>query len=92
MHPPVRFLSRKCKQDFPVPGTNFTLKKDEQVLISTEAVHYDSDLYPEPYKFDPERFSPENKAKMSSVQFLPFGEGPRMCIGKTQLKISTILM
>lgn len=87
LHPPVKFIVRTCKYDYPVPGTNFTLKKGEMAIVPVWAIHADPELYPEPEKFDPERFSPERKAKMHPMQHLPFGEGPRMCIGKTLYKI-----
>lgn len=82
LHPPVKFLARKCKNDYKIPGTDSILEKDRFVIVPVWAVHSDPDLYPEPEKFDPERFSAENKARMHPLQHLPFGEGPRMCIGK----------
>lgn len=41
----------------------------------------DPKYFPDPEKFDPYRFSDENKDKIQSGSFLPFGIGPRMCIG-----------
>ncbi|XP_050528367.1 cytochrome P450 6k1-like [Daktulosphaira vitifoliae] len=45
-------------------------------------LHMDSKYYPEPLKFDPDRFSDEEKAGRTSGTYLPFGDGPRVCIGK----------
>lgn len=41
----------------------------------------DSNYYPDPAKFDPERFSDENKISIDPFTYLPFGAGPRLCIG-----------
>lgn len=41
----------------------------------------DPEYYPDPEKFNPENFRPENKAKRHSMTFLPFGDGPRNCVG-----------
>jgi cytochrome P450 family 6 len=47
-------------------------------------IHYDEEYYPEPKKFDPERFSDEYKKTRHNYAFMPFGEGPRNCIGMTR--------
>lgn len=50
------------------------IKKGTLTIVPTYAIHNDSDIYPEPSKFDPERFTSENKAKRHPMTFLPFGE------------------
>lgn len=69
-------------KDYKLPGTDVILEKNSFVLISNLGIHYDPDIYPDPIKFDPERFTSENKAKRSHCAYLPFGEGPRICVGK----------
>lgn len=51
------------------------------VYISTLGLHRDPDYYPNPYKWDPDRFSEENKKNRHQNVYLPFGQGPRNCIG-----------
>lgn len=56
-----------------IPNTNF--------LIPIWSLHHDPKYFPNPDKFDPERFSDENKASIDPDTYLPFGVGPRNCIG-----------
>ena len=51
-------------------------------VIPIYALHHGPKYYPEPERFDPERFSEDEKAKRHHYVYLPFGEGPRICIGK----------
>lgn len=64
-----------------MPGTNVTLEPGTTVNIPLQGIQRDPDYYPDPEKFDPERFSEENKSKLTPYSFLVFGEGPRLCIG-----------
>jgi len=81
-YPPLPMLSRECSRPYKIPGTDTVLEKGVVVIIPVTALHYDSKYYPEPDRFDPERFSEEEKQKRHHYVYLPFGEGPRICIGK----------
>lgn len=51
------------------------------MLVPTYAFHHDPEFFPNPSKFEPDRFSDECKAARHPYAYLPFGEGPRICIG-----------
>jgi len=96
-YPPVPFLSRVCTKEYKIPDTEIMLEKGMVVYIPVLGLHRDPDYYPEPDKFDPERFSDKNKKERVPFTYLPFGEGPRICIGLRfglmQIKIAlTVLL
>jgi cytochrome P450 family 6 len=62
-----------------------TVEKGVQIVVPILGLHLDSKYYPDPESFDPERFSEEEKKKRPHFSYLPFGEGPRICIGKFHL-------
>lgn len=79
-YPPVTRLDRRLGGD--VPGGAYdlggiTLKKGQMIQVPTYAVHHCADFYPEPERYNPDRFMPENKAKLVPYTYLPFGSGPR---------------
>nr|CAD7195288.1 unnamed protein product [Timema douglasi] len=80
-YPALPFLDRNVQVDYKIPGTNDILEKGTTVFIPTFGIHYDPEYYPNPEKFDPERFSAKNKNDIPKYAYLPFGEGPRNCIG-----------
>ncbi|KAK3862998.1 hypothetical protein Pcinc_031182 [Petrolisthes cinctipes] len=81
LYPPAPRVDRTVTKPFTLPGTDLTLRKGMKVTIPIYSIHRDPNHYPEPNKFDPERFSPENKSSRSQMVYLPFGSGPRNCIG-----------
>ncbi|KAF0760910.1 putative cytochrome P450 6a13 [Aphis craccivora] len=81
-YPPTFALFRKASQTYHVPNDSLTIEKDQKVIIPIYSLHYDPKYFTDPEVFDPERFSPEEKAKRISGTYLPFGDGPRICIGK----------
>jgi cytochrome P450 family 6 len=80
------FLDRRCNSDYKLPSPSgkgtVTLPAGTGIYISVVAFQNDPKYYPEPQKFDPKRFTEENKQSRPSYTYFPFGEGPRMCIGK----------
>ncbi|KAJ8913651.1 hypothetical protein NQ315_007368 [Exocentrus adspersus] len=81
-HSPVALLSRKAVADYKVPGEDLVIEKGTGVFIPVTGLHYDEDYYEQPELFNPDRFSPENKSARNPYCHLPFGEGPRICIGE----------
>lgn len=84
-HSTLPNLNRTCVKDYQIPNSNYIIPKGMSIVIPVSGLHNDPNIYPEPEKFDPERFSKENIATRAPYTFLPFGEGPRMCIGKILL-------
>uniref|UniRef100_A0A182Q3P6 Uncharacterized protein n=1 Tax=Anopheles farauti TaxID=69004 RepID=A0A182Q3P6_9DIPT len=80
-HPPVESLNRVPDVDYLIPGTKHVIPKRTLVQIPVYAIQHDPDHYPDPERFDPDRFAPEEVKKRHPFTFLPFGEGPRICIG-----------
>lgn len=62
----------------------FKIEKGSSIIIPIYGIHRDPKYYPNPEKFDPERFSDENKDKIQPGTYLPFGSGPRNCIGMSE--------
>lgn len=60
---------------------SFTIEKGQKIVIPMSSIHHDPKYYPDPNVFDPERFTKEEKSKRPNCTFIPFGEGPRHCIG-----------
>uniref|UniRef100_A0A182S4Z3 Cytochrome P450 n=1 Tax=Anopheles funestus TaxID=62324 RepID=A0A182S4Z3_ANOFN len=81
---PAPSTDRICTRDYVVQnenGVEFTIDKGTVVFIPIVGLHYDPQYYPDPEKFDPERFSESNRDKIQPGTYLPFGIGPRNCIG-----------
>lgn len=91
MYPAIENIPRKCENEYKIPGTNLTIPAETLIMIPISAIHNDPEIYPEPEKFDPERFSSENKQQRYAMAHIPFGDGPRNCIGVKKLsKIRTL--
>ncbi|XP_066599290.1 uncharacterized protein [Prorops nasuta] len=80
-YPPLPFLDRVVSADYKVPGSDLVLEKGRVVNLPMLGFHYDPEYYPDPEKYDPERFTEENKKSRPAFTYFPFGEGPHMCIG-----------
>nr|XP_022914560.1 cytochrome P450 9e2-like [Onthophagus taurus] len=84
--PPVIGVDRACTKKYTFKPTNNNEKSlkiypGELIWIPVGAIHRDPKFYPNPDEFKPERFNEYNKDKIKPYTFLPFGLGPRNCIG-----------
>lgn len=79
LYPPVPAMTRVNREPAEIAGIAFP--DPALIVIPIYAVHRHKALWDNPDKFDPDRFLPEREAQMKRTQFMPFGAGPRVCIG-----------
>ena len=77
--PPAPVVTRTATADIDVAG--YRVEAGTELVVGISAMHRDPALWDNPLDFDPDRFSPENSADRDRWQYLPFGGGPRSCIG-----------
>lgn len=79
-YPPGFRGERRADEDYVIKAYNITVPKGMIVQIPVYAIHHDPQHYPDPEKFDPYRFAPEQRSARHPFTYLPFGAGPRNCI------------
>lgn len=88
MWPPAVFTDRVCNKDYQYEdetgGGKVLITKGTQVWIPIYGIHHDAKYFANPDRFIPERFSDENKDSIVPGTYIPFGVGPRNCIGKLE--------
>jgi cytochrome P450 len=77
--PPVSVAGRTAVRDIEVDG--YRVEAGSMVLVGIYGMQRDPALWENPLVFDPDRFSAENSSRHDRWQFIPFGGGPRSCIG-----------
>ncbi|CAG2111767.1 unnamed protein product [Medioppia subpectinata] len=81
LHSPFLRLSRLATTDYPLADTGITLRAGQQIDFPIQAIHRSEEYYENAHQFNPDRFMPENRHKIIPYTYLPFGAGPRNCIG-----------
>ncbi|KOB75351.1 Cytochrome P450 [Operophtera brumata] len=89
MYPVLGILAREVVDEYTFPS-GLQLEKGMRVHVPVYALHHDPANFPEPEQFRPERFLPENKSNIKPYTYLPFGEGPRICIGARFAKMKML--
>lgn len=92
-YPILPLLFRVCTEDYNVPDTEMTIPKGVGVFLSVLGLHRDPDIYENPLEFKPERFlnSATGAENVNGTYYLPFGDGPRNCIGMRMGKLTSKL-
>ena len=80
LYPPAWVIGRRARVDVQVDG--YRIPSGSIVVLSPFVTHRDPRWYPEPSRFDPERFTPAAQAERPRYAYFPFGGGPRVCIGE----------
>lgn len=80
---PAPGVERYCVKDFTfeLDGKSITIEKNQSVLMPIFAWHHDPQHFPNPEKFDPDRFNVDNIKNQNLAAYAPFGIGARNCIG-----------
>ena len=90
LYPPAWMIGRRAIEPYAVD--DYVLPPRSLVLISPYIVHRDPTCFPEPDRFLPDRWTPELKASLPPSAYLPFGGGPRRCIGESFAWMELILV
>jgi cytochrome P450 len=79
LYPPAYVVSRSNVRDVTIGG--YALKKNAIVVVNIIGIHRRQDLWPDPERFDPQRFLNDREKQLPRGAYMPFGAGPRVCIG-----------
>ena len=79
LHPPAYQTGREAKTDVTIGGHRFPARSI--IIINIRGIHRRADYFPQPLAFRPERMLPDQKKARPRHHYLPFGAGPRVCIG-----------
>ncbi|XP_014285807.2 cytochrome P450 6B1 [Halyomorpha halys] len=87
LHPPLQFLNRVCNRYTELGGVK--LKKGTRIVVPLHVLHLDSNYFPDPKTYKPERFLEDKQHKFI---YLPFSEGPRMCLGSRFFILEALIL
>jgi cytochrome P450 len=90
LYPPTWRLVRRAVRDFPVGG--HVIPAGALVVVCQYAMHRDPRFFPDPERFDPQRWTQEAKSARPPYSFFPFGGGPRRCLGESFAMTEGVLL
>jgi cytochrome P450 len=90
LYPPAWGIGRRALEPFEVRG--FKIGARSVVLMSQYIMHRDARYFPDPERFDPDRWTPEAQASRPKFSYFPFGGGTRVCIGEQFAWMEGILL
>jgi cytochrome P450 len=90
LYPPAWAIGRMATKPYEAGG--YSIAPGSVVMMSPYVTHRDARWFPDPERFNPERWTPEEKAKRPKFSFYPFGGGARVCIGESFAWMEGILL
>jgi cytochrome P450 len=90
LYPPAWLLGRRAVNEYAIDG--YHVPPRSIVIMSQWIVHRDARHYPDPERFDPDRWTPAFKASLPRFAYFPFGGGPRQCIGESFAWMELVLL
>ncbi|MBO0726077.1 MAG: cytochrome P450 [Blastocatellia bacterium] len=81
LYPPAWVIGRRALGDYQING--YAIPARTILLLSPYLIHHDARFFPDPFRFDPERWTPEARESRPKFSYFPFGGGPRVCIGES---------
>lgn len=87
LYPPAYNFTRVSLEEHTLSG--YPVPKGSMVIVSPYATHRMEELFPDPLRFDPDRFLPENSEGRSQFAYIPFGAGHRFCVGQGLAEVQT---
>lgn len=88
LYPVLGVITREVVEPYTFQDHKLTLEKGMRIHLPVYHMQRNPKYFPEPDQFKPERFSAEGKKNITPYTYFPFGEGPRICIGKFKLEIN----
>ena len=88
LYPPVPLLSRQAVEDTTLGGN--PIRAGTSIAMPIYVIHRHVKRWERPDEFDPERFAPQHEEKIPRYQYMPFGAGPRICIGRAFAEIEAV--
>lgn len=79
LYPPITFIPRVAAEATTIG--RYKVKRGAMIMIAPWTIHRHEKLWRDPHRFDPDRFLPEREHEMVPGAYLPFGFGPRICVG-----------
>lgn len=90
LYPPITFLPRVAREATRLGGRR--VRRGAMIMISPWTIHRHEALWSRPHEFDPSRFLPGAEARIESGTWIPFGHGPRVCIGAAFATVESCLI
>jgi len=91
LHPPAWTIQRRVVEADELPG-GLKLKPGDELMISQFVSHRNPRFFPDPSRFDPDRFASDRRGELPKFAYFPFGGGPRICIGEPLARMEQMIL